>query len=464
MTETSSKIRPLGLLEKYQVSKSIADCYGTVNLAAHLEHSSGWQDQDVQAWFLARLVPAMQKICEREPLLSIVVENHDKPDAYLRQIAKLNVMDIVEFKTASFQDNAVFQELVGTECRHNFRVEDASKPLWRLCVITHPEDTKHCIIFFTWQHVIGDGMSSTMFFDKFLDILNNGNIDQNPESTIQLKKIDEIPLPYDQRGSPKPNIITEVVPKAISALFTPKFISQRLDANRWAGEFTAKEEKHNTTARTFEISLEKLLPRCKSEKVTPHCALYIAAITAASSELIDGPAKITIATPVNARQFCNPKIPADEIGNFVGVLDNAVQVPLKEPFWDEARKYRKKLKENQRDEAIATQYLGFLGTYPEEWVKFFKKPLTNSKMGRSGGLELSDLAWWQPKVGKGDWVVEKATFCQSINVYGTNISLNAVTVGSALRVAAVWQNGHIDVTKAEKFITKIQDILRDQSQ
>ncbi|KAJ2962565.1 hypothetical protein NQZ79_g2416 [Umbelopsis isabellina] len=464
MTGTSPKIRSLGLLEKYQVSKSIAECYGTVNLAVHLEHSTGWQDQDVQTWFLARLVPAIQQICDQEPLLSIVVANHDKSDVYLTQIAKLDVKDIVEFKTASFQDNTVFQELVAAESRHDFPVNDSSKPLWRLCVVTHPEDTKRCIIFYTWQHVIGDGMSSTMFFDKFLDIMNNVPVEQNPETAIKLQKIDDLPLPYDQRGSPKPNILTEVVPKAISALFTPKFIAQRLDAQRWAGEFNAKEEKHNSTVRTFEVSLDKLLLRCKSENVTPHCALYIAAITAASSELIDGSAKITTNTPVNARKFCNPEVPADEMGNFVGVLDNTIQVPLREPFWDEARKYRKKLKEDQRSEALATQYLGFLGSYPEEWVKFFKKPLTNSRMGRSGGLELSDLAWWQPKYGKGDWVVEKATFCQSINVYGVNMSLNAITVGSALRVSVVWQDGHVDATKVDQFISKIQNILKEQSQ
>jgi hypothetical protein len=455
-------LRSLGLLEKYQLAKDLAECYGTVNCAAHLQHATSRPAQDEQTWYLTRFVPAIQKICDEQPYLTAVVANYDSSDPHWIQLQKLDVMDILDFKTISFQDSSMLDAVIADECRYQFDLEDTGRPLWRLCVATDPEDLNRLIIIFTWQHVIADGMSSTIFFDRFLELLNQEEVAEINGTAINIKEIEVLPLPYDQRSSPMPNLITDVIPKAVSKLLLPKFITRRLEAENWGGQYNAKEERHKTLVRTIEFCIDDLLLRCKTEKSSPHCALYTAAIMAASSELMDGPAKLATVTPINSRSLCTPEIPKDEIGNFVGSFENTVCVPIKGSFWDEARLYRNQLKEGRRNAGMASQYLAYLGPYPSEWVKYFKSPLTKRKMGRNGGIELSDLALWKIESGKGEWNLEKATFCQSINVYGAVVAINAVTVGNILRTAIVWQDGVVDVDRIDRFVTKIKQILTEQ--
>ncbi|GAB5585228.1 Alcohol acetyltransferase [Umbelopsis nana] len=457
-------LRSLGLLEKYQISKSLAECYGTVNLAAHIKHATSRPAQDEQTWYLSRFVPAIQQICNEEPYLTTIVAMHNTSDAHWTQLEKLDALDIVDFRSISFQECTSLDELISEECRYEFNLGDNTKPLWRLCIATDPKDLTRSVVIFTWNHVIGDGMSSTTFFDRFLELLNQGNVTEGTNTAIQVKEVNKLPLPYDQRSSPKPNLITDVIPKAVNELLLPKFITRRMEAEKWGGHHKAKEEKHKSVVRTLEFCSDRLVTRCKQEQVSPHCALYIAAIMAASSELMDGPGKLVTATPINARSLCKPEIPKDEIGNFVGSFENPVRVPLKGSFWDEARLYRHKLKVGRRDASMVSQYLAYLGPYPNEWIKYSKSPFKKCKMGRDGGFELSDLALWKNKSGNGEWNLEKATFCQSINVYGVFMCMNAITVGNILRTTIVWQDGVADVDRIDKFIARIKQTLTEQCQ
>ncbi|KAH8553670.1 alcohol acetyltransferase [Umbelopsis sp. PMI_123] len=464
MTNQCNNSRPLGLLEKFQLGKRFADCYGTVNLAAHLQHTASRPAQDETSWYLSRLVPAIQRICDEQPLLVSVVAKYDTAEAHWIQLEKIDVLDIVDFKTISLQDPSSIETLIAQQCGYYFNLGDTTKPLWKLCIASDPEDLNRTIIVFTWDHVICDGMSSTLFFDRFLDYLNTTNVAENTETTFTVKEINEFPTPFDQRSPPTPKLFTEVIPKAFKVLLLPSFITRYSENELWRGQHKAKEETHKTRVRILELDTEMLMIQCKAENSTPHSAIYVAAMMAASSELMDGYAKLATKTPINARSLSKPEVPHDEIGNFVGSFERTVRFPLKGSFWEESRRYRADLKDGRYDAGKASAYLRYLGAYPEEFKKYMTGPFSKYKIGRGGGIEFSDLALWNNQTGKGEWNLEKATFCQSINVYDTALTMNSVTVGNKLRVAITWQDGTLDVDRLDKFVAKINDILKEQCQ
>lgn len=464
MSTESANSRSLGLLEKYQLGKRLADCYGTVNLAAHLHHAASRPARDEKSWYLAKLTPAIQQICNEQPYLVSVVANYDTPTAHWIQLEKIDASDIVVCQTISLQDPSAVESLIAQQCRDAFDLNNATKPLWKLCIASDPEDLNRCIIVLTWDHVIFDGISSTIFFDRFLELLNSENLAEHSGTTFSVQAISKMPVPYDQRSPPMPNLLTEVIPKAFTELLLPSFITRRSQVGVWRGQHQAKEETHKTMVRIIEIDTEKLTARCKSEKSTPHCAVHVAAIQAASSELMGDSTKLVFKTPINARALCKPEIPQNEIGNFVGSFERTVAVPLKGSFWDETRVYRAKLKDGRYNAAKASAYLKYLGPYPDEYKKYSKSPFEKHELRRGGGIELSDLALWKNQTGNGQWTLEKATFCQSINVYDTPLTMNSVTVGNKLRIAIAWQEGATDADKVDSFARKVNDILIEQSE
>jgi Alcohol acetyltransferase len=464
MSNVPANSRALGLLEKYQLGKRLADCYGTVNLAVHLHHTTSRPARDEKSWYLENLTPAIHQICNEQPYLVSVVANYDTSKAHWIQLEKIDASDIVIFETISLQDPSAIESLIARRCSYAFDMNDSTKPLWQLCVASDPEDLNRCIIVLTWDHVIYDGISSTIFFDRFLELLNSANAVENSETTFAVKSISKMPLPYDQRSPPTPKLLTEVVPKAFTELLLPSFITRRSQVGVWRGQHKAKEETHKTKVRIIEIDADHLTTRCKAEKSTPHCAVHVAAVMAASSELMGNAAKLTFKIPINARALCNPEIPHDEIGNFVGSFERTITVPLKGSFWEETRVYRAKLKDGRYNAAKASAYLAYLGSYPDEYKKYSKSPFEKYELGRGGGIELSDLGMWKNKTGKGQWNLEKAAFCQSINVYDTPLTMNSVTVGNKLQIAITWQDGATDADRVDNFAKKVCQILIEQSQ
>ncbi|KAI8584580.1 hypothetical protein K450DRAFT_216994 [Umbelopsis ramanniana AG] len=464
MSDSPANSRSLGLLEKYQLGKRLADCYGTVNLAVHLHHATSRPAQDEKSWYLAKLTPAIHQICDEQPYLVSVVANYDTSKAHWIQLENMDALDIVVFKTISLQDPTAVESLIAQQCNHVFDLNDITKPLWKLCIASDPEDLNRCILVLTWDHVLYDGISSTIFFDRFLELLNSTNEVERSETTFAVQSISKMPLPYDQRSPPTPKLLTEVVPKAFTQLLLPSFITRRSQVGLWRGQHKAKEETHKTMVRIIEMDTDNLITRCKAEKSTPHCAVHVAAIMAASSELMDSATKLTLKTPINARGLCNPAIPHCEMGNFVGSFETTATVPLTRSFWEETRVYRAKLKDGKYNAGKASAYLAYLGSYPDEYKKYLKSPFEKHEIGRGGGIELSDLALWKNQTGKGQWNLEKATFCQSINVYDTPLTMNSVTVGNKLRIAITWQDGATDADKVDNFAKKVHQILIEQSQ
>ncbi|KAI9289892.1 alcohol acetyltransferase [Umbelopsis sp. AD052] len=464
MANVSANSRPLGLLEKYQIGKRLANCYGTVTLTVNLHHATSRPAQDENSWYLAKLTPAIHQICNEQPYLVSVVANYNTPEAHWIQLENIDATDIVVSKTISLQDPTAVESLIAQQCNDAFDLNDTTKPLWRLCIASDPQDLNRCIIVLAWDHVIYDGISSTIFFDRFLELLNTTTETESSETTFSVKAIRKMPLPYDQRSPPTPKLITEVVPKAFTELLLPSFITRRSQVGLWRGQHKAKEETHKTRVRIIEIDTESLMARCKAENSTPHCAVHVAAIMAASSELMGNATKLSFKTPINARGLCNPAIPQNEIGNFVGSFETTVTVPLKRSFWDESRVYRAKLKDGKYNAGKASAYLAYLGSFPEEYKKYSKSPFEKHELGRGGGIELSDLALWKNQTGKGQWNLEKATFCQSINVYDTPLTMNSVTVGNKLRISITWQDGATDADKVDNFVKKVNQILIEQSQ
>lgn len=128
-------------------------------------------------------------------------------------------------------------------------------------------------------------------------------------------------------------------------------------------------------------------------------------------------------------------------------------------IWRLAAHYHQHLQTNKERSCIGGQFLGLL-KYPSEycgyWYDFFK----DHALGRSGGLEHSDLGRFDIN-NHGTWEVESLYFAQSAQTYTTALGLNSIAVKDGLYATFTLQNKSLNDSKARKIMDRFVEILKN---
>lgn len=456
---STRKDRPLGLFEKYQISKQITKAYGNVVLAAQLEHVSR---TDQSTFYKDAFRPALTRLIQKHTSLSSIVRDADNSNAHFEQLTTIDIASLVHTVLDTFN----LQELIRQESSNEFDT-GSDLPLWRLTVM--PTSSTTCAVAFAAHHVICDGMSLSIFWQDFLKELNSG--DETTTSTDDLVTVIESKMadPYESCNPPDISVIRDVVPvvlKSLAPKILPTFMVNYLDPlknNAWQGDHAAVEgEAHNTLVRLIHVSEDiwkPLLAEAKSRKLSGHAVLYTAVISAWAQLY---PNQTTeVGTPTNTRAMCNPPLSNDQMGNFVGnhtAVWTGKQIESTD-FWSLAATYGDDLRNNKIAAAKQSLFLKFLSDYPAAYCDFWYEKRRNSKLGRAGGIEVSDIGRFNTDGGD-KWKLQGLYFCQSAQVFTSVFHVNSISWNDNLYCTVSWQNGALEESKMNQFQDIFVQILK----
>ncbi|KAI8074622.1 alcohol acetyltransferase-domain-containing protein, partial [Gongronella butleri] len=300
--------------------------------------------------------------------------------------------------------------------------------------------------------------STLVFWKDLLRHLNDTKDLTDETNEIEMEPVVEVPLPFEQRGCP-------IVDLGPNLDFIPD--------NGWQGDYPAHEnEELNTVVHINQFegdALKKLVKRAKLEGVSVHSAIYTAYLLAWVTHYQGRTVKT--ATAINCRPFCVPAV-GDELGVFFGRFEcgwDEITLALHAAndfasFWDLAREYHKRLQSKKQETCQRTLMMdSLLKTFPESYCDVWTSARKKYLMGRSGGLNISDLGRFDVDQEGNAWTMKEMWFCQSTHSFATAIALNVITACGKLDVAFTWQQGAVVDHKAEAVIRSFLKILSNQA-
>ncbi|EGG18510.1 hypothetical protein DFA_04004 [Cavenderia fasciculata] len=492
--------RGLGLLERYQVSKQLANVYGTLLLSAHIQldyplpfnnnnNNNNNDNDNVDRYLYNKLSRAIQLLCNEQPLLSVTIADIETTTPRFNPIDSIDYNDLVTVDHGiAFFDDTVLTSVLEKEIGTDFDLTSKTVPLWRLHILTHQDRSTELFVILTVHHVISDGLSTTIILSRLLELLNqpetktetesNDNDENgqdgatNNNNNIIIDNSTKLNESLDKRTPHHPTAM-DLLPIIIKHKLLPSFITRYFEVPFWAGQTPAVKQTHNTLVRVFEIPADKftkLLNKCKLEKTTPHAAIYISTILANLIALSQDTMSLRTCTPINARSLCVPEAPQSEVGNFVGSFDrsksySATILRESNQFWEACREYKTDLAASSIGAIKSTNMLHYVGDFPSKWIEFWTSKLTSTPMGRSCSFEVSDVGRWgqqqqqQQTSQPQQWKLISSTYAQSANVYGSTFNINLVSVCGSSRATCTWQKGSVDENTIQTIIDNILQSL-----
>ncbi|KAL0142079.1 alcohol acetyltransferase-domain-containing protein [Mucor lusitanicus] len=448
VTISTRKSRPLGLLEKYQLSKQLTKAYGNITLTAELEHPALYHDtmspNDQETLYQHSFAPALTRLLQAHPHLSLTVRDKTESTAHFVQLDTINLADNVQLTNITS-----LQDLIAEQTGAEFDV-DTLLPLWRIKIM--PQTATRCIV------VLAELNAKQEAVGKEEDLV------------IHIKEA-TVPLPYEASGAPSLSLAWDVVPVLCHSLIPkllPTAIARYVDPvsyDGWKGDFAAIDgEAHNTDVRLITVPCDMWKPimnECKRQGISVHAIVFMALMLAWTRLYPDQTTEAS--TPINCRGLCNPPVPNNQIGNFVGAYTSMwTGKQLQQDAWLLAKKYHNDLNKSKVDGAKQPLFLKYLPEFPASYCDFWYDKRKNSAMGRAGGIELSDLGRFAcPPQQDTAWRVKQMFFCQSAQTFTNAFHLNSVTTNDTLFCTLSWQKGSLDAAKINKFHDTFIGILKN---
>ncbi|KAI8889222.1 hypothetical protein K501DRAFT_282391 [Backusella circina FSU 941] len=464
---TTKHARSLGLLEKYQLSKHLTHAYGTVNVTGHLAHPACETD-NVHTFYLGQLAPALTRLLHRHPLLSVVMRDIHSSSAHFAQLSSVDLSQVIRVGSAG----ETLEKSIHTQTSLDFDL-DALLPLW--CIYIVPINNTSCYLTYTVHHAISDGMGLSIFWQELLEELNNSSSVQQQENWIvQIPQDAIVASPYELSNPPALSLVKDTVPLVLNSIGSkvlPTFISKYLNPalTSWKGDFPAVDgESHNTDLLLFHVHSSEWSPLMKKAKevgISAH-AIVFACVLLAWAKVYPDDGTVETGTPMNCRPMCNPPVAKHQLGNYVGAYnafwtnDATLRDYQKNP-WLLAKKYHVDLQKNKIDGAKQSLLLKFLPDFPGSYIDFWGDKRKNSNMGRSGGIEFSDLGRFSVPSSESDpWQLKDIYFCQSAQIFTTAYSINGISANNNLYCTMTWQKGALKDEKPEQLTNAFKDVIK----
>jgi hypothetical protein len=196
-------------------------------------------------------------------------------------------------------------------------------PLIRVSLLRPRDPALPTSIVFTAQHVIADGLSMVFLFRDLLRFIDEPD---EPVTVLDAPASADDLLPADVRRR---------LPKS-SLRFRIAIVLLRIYAWLRGARRPAPAGPHTQHHRSWILTPEqtaRLRARCRREAVTIQSAICTAFLTGFSA----------IHTPVNLRPFLARPV-GESVGLFVGSADLRMKLRAGRGFWDDARRFHRRLR------------------------------------------------------------------------------------------------------------------------
>ncbi|KAG0166623.1 hypothetical protein DFQ28_007068 [Apophysomyces sp. BC1034] len=448
--------RKLGVLEKYQVSKQLTKAYGTVNLMAELQHDP--RSDNTEQFYLDKFYAALKKLVDDHPQLCLAVVEEDQSSAHFIHLTSFDLTQVVHFVEERYWETRA--DLLAEECRVEIDLKNTDLPVWRLRISSHPERPDECGVTLAMHHVGGDGMTLSIFWQELLRHINAEP--SVPRTTYMIERpAKPVPPPYEARNPPTANFLDVIPLLCKQAMKKLPLVGDLFQNKGWAGDFPAvADEAHHTVVRLAQVggaTWETLSRKAKQQQVSVHAVVYTALLLG-WSDVYPDESVVELSTLINCRSLCQPPVPKNELGNFVGAYARSWERPFPD-FWVLTRTYHKALQRNKAVAAKQSTMLKFLQDYPKSYKEMWYQKRRENSLGRTGGMELSDLGRFV--VDQDTWRLKSIWFCQSAHTFSTVIGANTITANGNMYATISWQKGSVDENKAEMVADKFVERLHE---
>ncbi|CUS21350.1 LAQU0S03e00540g1_1 [Lachancea quebecensis] len=278
--------------------------------------------------------------------------------------------DVVEFTALESLDeessDKIFKEITF--------IYGTGKPLWKVLVL---EDQRTFVL--CSDHVILDGLSTTVFWGSFMRSLNASQPDSTSSDEVLFKPSPTIPHvpqhPYSQLPVSVSGLLLRFFVRflvlmsflgvdLIGPVFVPslgtkdfKFLHYRFPEGFLASDGTVRNDNCQLKINVSPNNLRALLRRCKEKKVS--LSVFLLAVIAHSLKLVDAThvegSRIKASVPMNTRPLVQKtmsvKPEAVEVGNFITGATLEYDKTSDDDIWQTAAKFREELlsqKDSQR--------------------------------------------------------------------------------------------------------------------
>ncbi|EFA75964.1 hypothetical protein PPL_10540 [Heterostelium album PN500] len=461
--------RPLGLSEKYQLSKQLADVFGSMSCNSIIKVPP--QHVPIQDEYLKKILyHAFKNLVDKFPQLVYKVVDYNTNNPLFVKIPPFSIDTVVKVTNGvDYRDEEARYKLIQEQINYEFDLDsDSPQWYWRVCKCDKYPD--EFMIFLVFNHLLADGVGS---LSLYIEVLSTG-------ATCDYEKLPNIPA--SRLITPKEvyeptQLVENVNPYKLTdePVAPTSSIQDKLKANLpsflkktdsiWLGVRPARLEKFDT--RIKQVLVDKsdyslVLKKSKEMGVTPHSFIYTTFILAVMEVFGNGERMgVRSSTPFNARSYCKPKVPLTDLGMFISsvVRDvHATPAELRANFWQYCKEYMHSIKNDYPQGMKNLNYLEGLGQFPDAYTKHWQDRIKNMPMGRACSFIYADLGRF-PDLPKKHWRVETISTFQSAFISSSAIIYNCTVIDGNFTGSLTYQNGDFTVDEIDRFRKHLRNII-----
>lgn len=271
---------------------------------------------------LALLKKALQTLFNKHPLLRATIEK--RSDGYY---FKLNAeFKKIPIQTIERKNGQTVETLIETELRNEFPTDSY---LWRAFLIQSSDlNDSYNEIVFTFHHAIADGLSCVYFIHDLLTDYHQAYENKIiPSDALPL--LDPVEKLIDKKLFEKTEEIKSSIP--LTSYYYQKYAP--------LGQRTTKNI-YRILASNY---LQSLIKTCRARKLKINSA-FNAAMLLAAYEMEKKALNLSLLTPVNLRNRCQPKVGLENFGCYISTVTTEFEnIHNKNQFWELALDYETKL-------------------------------------------------------------------------------------------------------------------------
>ena len=280
--------------------------------------------------FIDELKLALKKAQEKHPLLKARIQG-DNEDYYW--FTSKNVGEI-PIETLEFENESKTRKLFLKNLETPFDMTELIKPLFRVTLL-HSLERSDLIL--CAQHTITDGLSMAFLMRDLIDFLNDPHIEISPINS-PMNKEDIFP-PKIRKKIPKSAFRAKIFLFLLKSFYFLRH-GKRKEHLHYASDY--KED--DLRLISWDLSKEEtdlFIHLCKMKRVSVHSAICTAFLPDIS----------IINNPVNLRGRLNYPI-GEAFGLYSGAAIVQMKYKNKYDFWENAKRYQKKLHLSLRDKNL----------------------------------------------------------------------------------------------------------------
>ncbi|KAJ7266910.1 alcohol acetyltransferase [Mycena haematopus] len=431
-TSSTTFLRRAGLIESWHITRHFLGLDSCVLVSARYLCADGTVLSQEHLFF------ALQKVIERHPVLSVMLQNQDSKPSFIK-LEKIELPRVVQFSNDDLE--AAIERQLSTRFD-----AVAELPLWRVEVLTDST------VIFAYHHGIGDGLSGVAFHRSLLAALQDDG-DSSPLVAVP-HSLSLLP-PIEAVTHLRPSLL-KIISEVLS-LFLPA--SWKRGYYAWNANPVSKTPQFTPHVKLFTFSSQEMAAfakMCRSHSATVTSALYVLAAATLSRfvptthslqyKTLGATVAISLRSVAGASEdaFCDY------------VSGHGSYPPIHPAFqWPAAAIYATEL---QHQKTAARERVGMIYLISGNIAGFMKGMLGGK---RDATFELSNAGRVPALDDGGPWRIERMVFAQSDLVIGAALKINVIGDSTgAVNVTLTWGEEAIDREVVDSFATQFQEGLR----